>query len=94
MINEALRLFRVYNDLKLYELAQKIGLSASYLSEIEKGKKTPNLGVIEKYASFFDVPPSAILQFSEKLESDSAGIKSVIAKSIIGFLQNVETHGE
>ncbi len=94
MVNEALRLFRVYNDLKLYELADALGISKSYLSEIEKGKKKPNLDIIDKYAEYFEVPPSAILQFSEKLESNQKGMKSLIAKSLLRFLLDVEENGE
>ena len=35
MVNEALRLLRVFNDYKAKDFAEKIGISYSYLSEIE-----------------------------------------------------------
>jgi len=90
MTNEALRLFRIFNDLKLYEMADKLDISPSYLSEIEKGKKEPSLKLIEKYAKVFDIKASSIIAFSEKLDKDKKGIKNAIAKNIIKLLQEIE----
>lgn len=90
MLDEALRLFRVYNDLKIRELAEQIGLSPSYISELENGRKTPNLGVIAKYSERFDVPSSSIIEFAEQLEANEKGIKARIAKGVFGFLRRVE----
>ena len=53
MLSEALRLIRTFHDLKQKQLAEQIGLSRSYISEIEKGHKIPTLDVIEKYSTRF-----------------------------------------
>ncbi len=90
MLNEALRLLRVYNDLKSYELADKLGISNSYLSEIEKGKKEPSIDLINKYAEIFGTEPSTILFFSESLNKNKSKFKKIIGKKIIQFLQNIE----
>lgn len=42
MIGEALRLIRVYHDLKQSDLADRLGISQSHLSEIERSKKAPS----------------------------------------------------
>ncbi len=70
MLNEALRLIRVFHDLNQKDLADKLGISNSYLSEIESGKKTPTLEVIEKYSEVFSMPSSSILFFSENLNNE------------------------
>lgn len=90
MINEALRLFRVFNDLKLFEMAEKLGISPSYLSEIEKGKKDPSLKLLEKYSEVFNISTSSILNFSEKLENNQKGVKAKIAQNIVNLLNNIE----
>ena len=69
MLNEALRLIRVFHDLNQKDLADRLGISNSYLSEIESGKKTPTLEVIEKYSEVFNMPSSSILFFSENLNN-------------------------
>ena len=70
MIGETLRLLRVFNDYTTIEMSKKVGLSQSYISELENGKKQPSLEVIEKYANIFDMKPSTLLLFSESLEND------------------------
>lgn len=92
MINEALRLLRVYNDMKSADLADRLQISPSYLSEIEKGKKVPSLELIRKYSEVFDVPASSIIFFSERLSGDS-GFKTKLSKALIGLLREIEENG-
>ena len=40
-MGEALRLLRIFNGYKSAELAKKLELSQSYVSELENGKKQP-----------------------------------------------------
>jgi len=92
MLGEALRLLRVFNDLKAKELAVELGISPNYLSEIEKGKKRPSLEVVKKYGDYFNIKPSSILFFSEELEEGKSGInpRVWIAGKLVKFLQAVE----
>ena len=91
MINEALRLIRVFHDLKQNQAAEKLGVSQSYLSEIEKGTKIPTLETIKKYSDIFDIPTSSILFFSENLDgsSKSKATKFVSGK-IVALMQFLE----
>lgn len=88
MLNEALRLIRVFHDLNQKDLADKLGISNSYLSELESGKKTPTLEVIEKYSEVFNMPSSSILFFSENLDSGdkSEKTKKSISNKVIKIL--------
>ncbi|MCH7778018.1 MAG: helix-turn-helix transcriptional regulator [Gemmatimonadetes bacterium] len=96
MLSEALRLIRVFHDVKQNELAVRLGISNSYLSEIESGKKAPSVEIIEKYASEFQIPASSILFFSEQLGDLSSGhdmadkVRGAIARKVINFLNIVE----
>ena len=92
MLAEALRLIRVFHDMKQQELAERLGLSKSYVSELESGKKVPSIEVIQKYSDTFDIPASSILFFSESLEHPSPKrAKSAIAGKVLQFLQLVES---
>src|SRR3546814_1333238 len=71
MLGEALRLIRVYHDLKQKQAAERLEVSTSYLSEIERGLKTPTLDIIQRYATVFDMPVSSIMFFSENLDQKS-----------------------
>lgn len=70
MFDRALKIFRQYHRLNQAELAAKLGLSKSYISEIERGHKEPSLDVIRKYSEVFDVPMSSLMLFAER-SSDS-----------------------
>lgn len=100
MLPEALRLLRVFHDMKQGELAEKLGLSKSYISEIENGNRTPSLDVIEKYAEYFRIPASSILFFAEQLEdahlkkSTPQRARRAIASKIINFLRLIEERTE
>ena len=50
MLAQALRLIRVFHDVKQNELAARLGISKSHLSEIESGRKQPRLELIERYS--------------------------------------------
>lgn len=96
MINEALRLLRVFHDLKATDLAQKLEISQSYLSEIETGKKTPSLELINKYSLIFKMKPSTILFFSEEIERDNikGKLKYDTRNLMIRLMKIIEKFGE
>jgi transcriptional regulator with XRE-family HTH domain len=88
MLNEALRLVRVYHDLSQTEVAARVKLSKSYVSELEAGNKKITLDVLEKYSSAFDIPVSSLMLFAERAEggglSDQA--RSYVAEKVIKML--------
>ncbi len=89
MINKALRLLRTYHDYSQTELCSELGVSNSYLSEIESGKKQPSLDILRKYSEYFDLPLSSILFFAEDLETKKAtdNFRKDIANKIISILE-------
>lgn len=92
MISEALRLIRVFHDLKQTQLADRLGVSNSYLSEIESGQKKPTLELIEKYAREFNMPASSILFFAEQMPRAEAGekIRRAVASKALALLKLIE----
>ncbi len=90
MVNEVLRLLRVYNDIKSSELAEKLNLSSSYISELESGKKKISMDIINKYSNYFEIPSSSILLMSESLDTHKQDLKHKISRALISMLQNLE----
>lgn len=101
MLNRALKLLRTYHQLKQIELAKRLGVSNSYLSEIETGLKTPGVDLLEKYAEIFKMPVSSIMLFSEKMSDDKTTgeqLRVAAADKILRLLEwiderEVVTHG-
>jgi transcriptional regulator with XRE-family HTH domain len=96
MLHEALRLIRVYHDIKQNEAATKLGISKSYLSEIERGHKEPSLELIRKYELVFQIPASSILFFSENIGQSPAKEKArtFVATKILSLMQFLEARGD
>ena len=63
-----LRQYRKNKDFTLMELAQTVGVSASYLSEIEQGKKRPSLKIIKRICTALDIMPGEVLPLKTDLE--------------------------
>lgn len=96
MINQALRLIRSFYDVSQSELSVKLGISNSYLSEIESGKKQPTIEILTKYSEQFDIPLSSILFFSENLDNPkpSDKIRLTVAKKIVSILEWNQSRNE
>ena len=71
MLHEALRLLRRYHGLTQKELAARLGISNTYLSEIETGAKKDSFTVelLNKYSEVFEIPVSTLILFSENVNS-------------------------
>lgn len=89
MLNKALRLIRTYHDMSQTELCVELGMSNSYLSEIEAGRKQPSLDLLKKYSDYFEIPLSSILFFSENIERKelTGNIRKSIASKVISILE-------
>ena len=75
MLNEALKQIREFHQMKQVELAEDLEISKSYLCEIEAGRKSISVELLEKYAEIFSVPASSLLMFSENLSAAKSSDK-------------------
>ena len=92
MINDALRIIRVYHNRKQNEVARDLGVSNSFLSQIESGQKQPTLDLLNQYARVFDMPVSSIILFSERQENANASTpESVLTRKVLKMLDWLET---
>ncbi|MCD8220670.1 MAG: helix-turn-helix domain-containing protein [Clostridiales bacterium] len=55
-VGEILRLLRISFDLSISDLSDKTKISKSYISEIEKGIKTPSEKIIKNYSTGLNIP--------------------------------------
>jgi transcriptional regulator with XRE-family HTH domain len=91
-LGRALKLVRSYHDLSQIELAEKLDISRSYLSEIEAGRKTPSMDILSEYSRQFAVPLSTLLLVSEGFEDRtvSGRLKKSATGKAIRFLEWVD----
>jgi transcriptional regulator with XRE-family HTH domain len=93
MLNRALRLIRVYHDLSKTETASRVGLSKSYISELEAGNKKVSLEVLEKYSVAFGIPVSSLMLFAERTNKGdlSENARGFVAEKVLKMLDWIAT---
>ena len=100
MLHEALRLLRRYHGKTQKELAAQLGISNTYLSEIETGAKKDSFTVelLSKYAEVFNMPVSSLMLFSENIDPSRRGEKlrvraaSKVLKVLAWIYEQEKTH--
>lgn len=68
LINESLRVLRLYWGRSQADLSRALGISQSYLSEIESGHKEVTLDLLTRYSKELNVPLSRLLFFAEEMD--------------------------
>ena len=64
MIGEVLRCVRIANDMSIREASVNSGVSASYISELEKRKRgKPSIEILNKICDVYDMRVSEFLEF-------------------------------
>jgi transcriptional regulator with XRE-family HTH domain len=85
MIHQALKLTREFHRMKQVDLAKKLDISTSYLSEIESGKKPVSVETIENYARVFGVPASTFFLFEEQVVTPVDARRKLRASKLVEF---------
>ena len=84
MIGDVLKRTRVIYGYKATEMSSMLGISASYLSEIENNKKRPSLEILEKYAEIYGIKLSSLILLSESIDdAEKSGKGSVIVRNMM-----------
>lgn len=91
MIGEVLKRMRKIYGYKATEMSIELGISPSYLSEIENGKKQPSLDLLRKYSSIFGIKLSSLILLAESYEEANAQGKgtAMIRSMMIGLINNM-----
>ena len=87
MIGNALRTLRILNDIKVCDMAVKLELSQSYVSELENGKKTVSLNILSKYGIIFNMTSFEVLTFSEELNKNKESFKADLNNMLKKFVK-------
>ena len=93
MLNEALRLVRLFHNQSQTQVADGISLSKSYISEIEGGKKKVSMEVLERYSQHFNIPVSSLMFFAERTAEGgrSEHLRTYVAAKVVKMLDWLAT---
>lgn len=76
MIGDVLKKTRAIYGYKASEMSSMLGISNSYLSEIENNKKQPSLELLQSYSTILGMKLSSLILLSENFEEASKLNKS------------------
>lgn len=91
MLGNTLKRLRGIYGYSAKEMSELLGVSSSYLSEIENGKKKVSMDLLERYSELFGLRVSTLVRFSEDYEDaelNNAGqkfITSLMSKVIEAY---------
>lgn len=91
-IGNAIKDLRQQKGFKQNDFALKCGLSQSYLSSIEKGRKEPTLSILKQIANTLSIPTPVLVLYSldeEDISSSKKEAFKILEPSIKGLLSNV-----
>ncbi len=74
-LGDKIRALREEKGLTLEEMGSSLGLSFTYLSEIERGQRIPSVQALQKISSFFNLPITLFINTDSKLISTGKKIK-------------------
>lgn len=87
MIGDVLKRTRIIYGYNAREMSLELGISASYLSEIENNKKQPSLELLQKYADIYDIRLSSLILLSENMEeAEKNGKGTAFIKKMMAHL--------
>ncbi|AGR47416.1 DNA binding protein [Brevibacillus phage Emery] len=99
-LSNTLKRLRLIYGYTATEMSKELGISTSYLSEIENNKKQPSLELLECYASVLGLKKSSILLLAEQLheaKQNNKGhvfIRSLMVRLINSMSSDVEEGAE
>jgi transcriptional regulator with XRE-family HTH domain len=91
-LGRALKLVRSFHDVTQAQAAESLGISRSYLSELEAGHKSPSLDLLDTFSRQFEIPVSSLLIVSESFDSKtlSGRMKKTAADKALKFLEWID----
>jgi len=85
-LGSVLRSFRIAREFSTKELADKMNVRPSYISDVEHGLRMPSRDTYEKYSEALNIPCSVIEFFNEEVTKHGYTFR----KLLIAILQHVD----
>lgn len=92
MINEALKIARLYWGFTQAQMAEALGLSQAMVSEIERGTKSVTLETLDRYSKVLGIRKSQLLFFAEEMEGEAPIRKGrlIVAEKALRLLDKLK----
>lgn len=78
MLGQVLRCIKIAQEKKTKDVANLMGCSCTYITEVENGHKTPSYEMLKKFSKCFDVPASKIVEWHELAEKNNLSYQEIL----------------
>lgn len=91
-INEALRLLRLYCGFSQAEMAKRLSVAQSLVSQIEAGRRNVTMDLLEAYSEASGVRMSQLLFFAEEIEGQPIARRGqlIVADKVLKLLDAIK----
>lgn len=91
IINEALRLLRLYCRYSQVEMAERVGVTQSLISDVEGARKAVSMDLLEAYSAAVNVKMSQLLFFAEEIEGQPIARRGqlIVAEKVLQVLEKL-----
>ncbi len=83
MDGRILKALRNIYGISAVEMSKKLGISRSYLSEIENGNRDINTGLLSKYGSVFGIKSSYLMMLDEHYKDEKNGKAELFIRDLM-----------
>ena len=92
MINDALRLLRLYCGFSQAEMANQLSTTQSLVSDVEGGRKNVTMDLLEAYSKATDIRMSDLLFFAEEIEGQPMPRRGqlIVAEGVLKILEKLK----
>lgn len=91
MINEALRLLRLYCQFSQAEMAKRLNVAQSLVSDVESARKAVSMDLLQAYSDTAGIKMSQLLFFAEEIEGQPIARRGqlIIADKVLKLLEKL-----
>lgn len=86
MLHKTLRNVRKFHQMSVNQAAAEMGVSPSYISEIENGKKRIHQDILDAYAETFNLPISSFYLIAESSGDEGGARKRSVRRKIANII--------
>lgn len=79
-INEILKLVRIAQDLSTKEVADRMNVRSSYISDVERGDRNPNLKTLDKYCAALNISTDNLFLWREDQKKNRYTYRKLLMK--------------
>lgn len=94
MVNDALRLLRLYSGFSQAVMAKRLGVAQSLISDVENGRKNVTMDLLAAYSDATGIRMSQLLFFAEEIEGQPIARRGrlIIAEKVFKLLERLKPH--